>query len=177
MLKWLAGIGEGVPQVEKAAAVSVPYNLARAAHNLDRGFNRQVYTRFMLTGLKYRALELEKRFPGIVDAEKVRRAATFEIYDREVTARLNGFQDEEDYWQRASCVSDLEKIRKPVLLIHAENDPFLPAADLPLKEIKSSPFLELLLTREGGHLGFVSGKVPFRREPWLELTILDYLAS
>ncbi|MBI3312957.1 MAG: alpha/beta fold hydrolase [Candidatus Omnitrophica bacterium] len=174
ILKWLAEKGENVPAViEKAVAVSVPYDLAQTSRNLDRGFNRRVYTRTMLEGLKKIVLEKEKKFPAAMDYQKVKSAATFKVYDREVTARLNGFQNESDYWTKSSSAKDLEKIRKPVLLIHAKNDPFLPVRDLPLEEIKKSRFLHLLLTRDGGHLGFVSA----RRPDWLEKTILEFLQS
>ena len=174
-LKWLGEKGNHIPEVGKAAVVSVPYNLAAAVRNLDQGFNREVYTRAMLSGLKSTALRKEKNFPGIIDKKKVRGASTFAVYDREVTARLNGFKDEQEYWEKSSSVNYLGQIRRPVLLIHARNDTFFPARDLPHEEIKKSEHLELLLTPDGGHLGFVSGKWPFRPDCWLEKTILGFL--
>lgn len=174
VLKWLAEQGGRVPQVEKAAAVSVPYDLAAAVRHLDRGFNRAIYTRSMLAGLKNTILKKEIFFPGMIDRKKVEKADTFAVYDREVTARLNGFKDENEYWACSSSGNYLNQIRRPVLLIHAQDDPFLPLAGLPLEEIKKSVYLQLLLTPAGGHLGFVSGKWPFRQGPWLERTILDF---
>ncbi|MBI3307667.1 MAG: alpha/beta fold hydrolase [Candidatus Omnitrophica bacterium] len=176
-LKWLGEQGTNVPEVEKAAAVSTPYNLEAAVHNLDKGFEREVYTRAMLKGLKATALQKEKLFPGTMDREKVKNANTFTVYDREVTARVNGFKDEKDYWSKSSSVHFLNQIQRPVLLIHAQNDPFLPLRDLPLEEIKKSSWLQWLLTQDGGHLGFVSGSCPFRPDPWLEKTILDFFLN
>lgn len=175
ILKWLGEKEAALPkEVKKAVAVSVPYDLAKAAQNLDHGFNQKVYTRLLLRGLKKQALEKEKQFPGIIDVEKVKNADTFQIFDREVTARLNGFQDENDYWKQSSSLHFLERIKTPVLLIHAANDPFLPVKNLPLEIIKQSPNLKLLLTSDGGHLGFISGSIPFRPNDWLERVILEY---
>ena len=175
LLKWLGEQGGGVPgQVKKAAAVSVPYDLAKTSELLGRGFNRAVYTSNLLKNLKLHMLEKEKRFPGILDIEKVKRADTFEIYDREVTARLNGFKDEKDYWSQASSAAYLERIRIPVLLIHAANDPFLPAEFLPLEKIKTSGFFSVLITKDGGHLGFVSGSFPGKRTRWLEPVLFEF---
>ena len=176
-LKWLGEQGEHAP-VEKAVAVSVPYNLETTVRNLDKGFNLRVYTSRMLKALKPRALDKATRFPGSLNAEKVAGSSTFEVYDREATARLNGYKDEIDYWNQSSSENFLTRIRRPTLLIHAANDPLLPRRDLPLEKIKSnSGYLELLLTPDGGHLGFVSGQCPFRLDDWLEQTILDYFTN
>ena len=175
ILKWLGEKEAAVPnQVKKAVVVSVPYDLAKAAQNLDRGFNQKVYARVLLKTLKKQALEKEKQFPGIIDVEKVKNAHTFRVFDREVTARLNGFKDENDYWAKSSSTRFLAGIKVPVLLIHTTNDPFLPQKDLPLEAIKQSSNLKLLLTSDGGHLGFISGSIPFRPDDWLERVISEY---
>lgn len=175
ILKWLGEKGAALPkEVKKVVAVSVPYDLAKAAQNLDRGLNQKVYARVLLNTLRKQALGKEKQFPGIIDVEKVKNAHTFQIFDREVTARLNGFKDENDYWTQSSSVHYLKTIKALVLLIHAANDPFLPVKDLPLEIIKQSPTLKLLVTSDGGHLGFISGNIPFRPNDWLERVILEY---
>lgn len=178
VLKWLGEKGESAPkEVIKAAVVSVPYDLEKAAYNLDRGFNREVYTRFLLNHLKVQALDKARRFPGALDFEKVKNARTFKVYDHEVTARLNGFKDEHDYWAQSSSVNYLNHIKIPVLLIHAANDPFLPKKDLPLEKISQSSHLKLVLTSDGGHMGFISGKIPFHPDSWLEQTMFNFFES
>ena len=127
--------------------------------------------------MKDRALEKETFFPGILDRKIVEASDTYRVYDRAVTAKLNGFENEDEYWRLSSCGPYLSKIRKPALLIHAANDPLLPEHDLPLSEIKNSKFLELILTADGGHLGFVSGACPGRLNEWLENTIVDYFTA
>lgn len=176
-LKWLGEKGNQVPsQVRKAAAVSVPYDLEQTSKNLAKGFSR-VYTDRLLKTLIPYALEKEEQFPGSLDIEKVKAAKTFEVYDREVTAKLNGFTDEKDYWQRSSSKGFLPQISIRVLLIHAANDPFLPEKFLPREIIKANSNLQLVITRDGGHLGFVSGSVPGQTDFWLEDRIVEFFSA
>ncbi len=178
LMKWLGDNSEFIPyQVKSAAAVSAAYDLAKVASLLDGNFfNREVYVRSMLKFLKPLAEEKEKRFPGSLNVEKVKRAKTFRVYDREVTAHLNGFKDENEYWRLSSSMNSLSSITVPSLLIHADNDPFLPASELPYTEMLKSSSVKLLVTRDGGHLGFVSGGWPGRSDRWLEKNIMEYFS-
>ncbi len=175
VLKWLGERGENArPVVRKAAAVSVPYNLVKSVELMDKGFNREVYTRSLLSSLKRKALEKARQYPGIMNVQTVKNCKTFGVFDREVTARLNGFRDEVHYWSDSSSSRYLKNIRVPSLLIHAADDPFFPAQYFPHSELAGHPYLESLMTQQGGHLGFMAGVWPWRQEPWLENRILDF---
>ena len=78
-----------------------------------------------------------------------------------MTARLFGFASAEDYWARASCGPFLPAIRRPTLLVSAEDDPIVPADSIPHPAIAANPALTLWLTPGGGHVGFVAG-TPWR---------------
>jgi predicted alpha/beta-fold hydrolase len=41
--------------------------------------------------------------------------------------------------------------------------------------IELSPQVQLELTRHGGHVGFISGSIPFRPQYWLEQRITEFL--
>jgi predicted alpha/beta-fold hydrolase len=178
LLKWLGETGAAVPpDVKMAAAISVPYDLQKTAEHLDRGFSREVYTRLMLDVLIPLALEKETRFPGSLNRPAVEKAKTFQIYDREVTARLNGFKNEIEYWEHAGAKKYLSGIQIPALLVHAANDPFLPGAFLPHEAIRQNLKLQLILTPDGGHLGFKSGFWPWQDSRWLDKTIAAAFAE
>lgn len=68
---------------------------------------------------------------------------------------LHGYADPEDYY--AFCKPTIADIATPLLVLHAEDDPVIGAADLPLAELRANPHVALVLTRSGGHLGFASG--------------------
>jgi uncharacterized protein len=176
VLKWLGEQGDqNLEEIRKAVVVSVPFDLAKSAAVMDQGFNREVYTRSLLAGLKAKALLKEERFPGLIARDKVKHVKTFKLFDREVTAPINGFKNEKDYWFQSSSVHYLDQIRVPTLIIHAKDDPFFPDRLIPYEQIRKSPYLTPLIVDHGGHLGFVSGPWPWKQDMWLERTIVGYL--
>jgi len=169
LLKWLGERGSAA-RLKRAVAVSAPLDLAAAGRALDRGFNRQVYTRSFLASMKRNAFAKLARFPGLFDAPRVRRASTLYEFDDAVTAPLHGFRDADDYWVRASSAPWLEHIRVPTLVLNARNDPFLPEAALQRATRKAAPAVLLEFPRSGGHVGF-----PGRRG-WLARRVLEFLS-
>ena len=93
-----------------------------------------------------------------------------------MTAPLNGFADENDYWSQSSSRHFLSAIRVKTRLIHAADDPFFPACLLPREALEASDYLKPLVVPCGGHLGFVSG-APWGRAFWLENQILDFFQT
>ena len=170
LLKWLGEQGARA-RLRRAAAVSAPLDLAAAGRALDRGFNRQVYTRAFLSSMKRNALAKLERFPGLFSVPRVRSATTLYEFDDAVTAPLHGFRDADDYWARASSAPWLEHIRVPTLVLNARNDPFLPEAALQRATRKAAPAVLLEFPRSGGHVGF-----PGRRG-WLARRIFDFLSA
>ncbi len=174
ILKWLGEKGNSVSQeIRGAVAVSVPYDLEKAVEVLDRGFNKRVYTANLLWSLKKKTRQKASRFPDGFSFGKIDAWRTFREFDSFVTAPVHGFKDAHDYWTSSSSKGFLEKIKIPGLLIHAADDPFFPERLLP-PEIKKASSLELLLTRKGGHVGFMAGRSPWHQESWLEGQILGF---
>ena len=177
LLKWLGERGGDVPAAVKAAAgISVPFDLTPCAHALDRGFARRVYTANFMRTMRRKVVDKARTFPGLVDLAAARRARTFAAYDDVVTAPLSGFADAADYWRRASCRPYLARVTRPVLVINAADDPFVPLEALP-KPAELPPRMRLVVTERGGHVGFLGGHWPWRVQAWAERHALDFLAT
>jgi predicted alpha/beta-fold hydrolase len=159
LLKWLAEQGAPASRlISAAAAVSPPLDLAASNKALSSGFNL-FYARHFLHTLIPAALAKDRRFPGRIDIHRAQAARTLRDFDDAVTAPLHGFLGADDYYVRSSAGPLLGSVQTPTLLLHAINDPFLPAAALPRREaLSSSITLELL--QQGGHVGFVHGPLP-----------------
>lgn len=67
-----------------------------------------------------------------------------------------GFTDLQDYYQKASALPYVSKIAVPTFIIHAEDDPVVSAFPLRSKEFFSNPNIIVMLTKHGGHGGFVN---------------------
>ncbi|MCB1827869.1 MAG: hydrolase, partial [Coxiellaceae bacterium] len=64
-------------------------------------------------------------------------------------------------------------IEIPTLIIHAEDDPFMPTHVIPTaEELSSTTTLEL--SKHGGHVGFISGDKLGVAKYWLEMRIPNF---
>lgn len=176
LLKYLGEYGAQARPLA-AAAVSVPYDLAAANRMLSRGIGR-LYARHFLRSLIPCSLNKAQRFPdhpGYTAPDLIRAARTLRDFDSAVTAPLHGFRDADDYYTRSSSAQYLPGIAVPTLLLHAANDPFLPAAAIPAPG-RLPACMRLEVSPHGGHVGFVSGGPPGRLD-WLPQRLLGHLGQ
>jgi uncharacterized protein len=179
LLKYLGERGGDLPpRLRAAAAVSVPYDLGRGSRHIGRGFAR-VYERHFLRSLRRKAYAKLDRFPDLVPREHVDRARTLWDFDDVVTAPVHGFAGAADYYDRSSAVRFLDGIRVPTLLLSAVDDPFLPAAVL--EDVRAAaggnPALHVEFIERGGHVGFISGRLPWRPFYYAEWRVTEFLAA
>jgi uncharacterized protein len=162
--------------VDAAAAMSAPYDLGACADALDGPgpFHRLYRERFLRT-LKAKAREKLRRFPGAFDGQALERARTIRGFDDAVTAPLHGFRDATHYYAEASSGPRLHAIRRPTLLLSAKDDPMIPASTHP-RDVASNPHLTLVVTEQGGHVGFVAGNA-LRPSFWGEAQMLAFLSA
>ena len=179
LLKWLGEMAGAVPSALKvAAAVSVPFDLARSVDRIGAGFSR-LYEWLFLRSLRRKAVEKARRFPGHPAFERVADATTLRAFDDVVTAPLHGFADANDYYAKSSALGWLRPIIVPTLLLSARDDPFLPASVL--DEVAAIARTNTALTTEfvarGGHVGFVGGPWPWQASYYAEQRVAHFCAD
>jgi uncharacterized protein len=181
LLKWLGEQGNKLT-LFAAVAVSVPLVLSTCATKLDNGFSK-IYRKNLLRELKHYVLAKQRHLEKLGELQEANRIEqlgdlsgikSFWQYDDRVVARLHGFKNVQDYYQRSSSRQFLKSIAIPTLLIQALDDPFMTDEVLPdLGELSSSIHLEI--TQGGGHVGFIAGENPFKPHYWLEQRIPEFL--
>ncbi len=179
LLKWLGEQGEHAPaQLRAAAAVSVPFDLARGARFLDRGFSR-LYQAHFLRSLRRKALGKSRHYPHSIRPEVVESARTLYEFDDRVTAPVHGFRDADDYYARSSSLHFLARVRTPTLLLSARDDPFLPSAVLDEVRVLAcgNSSLHLEFVERGGHVGFIGGTAPWRPFYYAEWRVAEFLSG
>jgi predicted alpha/beta-fold hydrolase len=177
LLKYLGESPADVPsQVAAAATVSVPYDLEAGSRYLQEGFAR-VYDRHFLKSLRKKALLKLEQHPGLFDRDRALTARTIEDFDDGVTGPVHGFSSSHDYYSRSSSIGFLQRIAVPTLLVSAEDDPFLPPSvlDRVRAAAAGNQCLTLQFTSHGGHVGFLSGNIPFRPRHWAEQRVIAFL--
>ena len=153
-------------------AANPPIDLS-ACCNWMRRFPQVAYDRYFVRALVADIGRLHDLVPelGPVNLRRVRSMLQFdEVY----TAPRNGFQGAEDYYRRASSAPLIPSIRLPGLVIHSDDDPFIPAE--PFLDVDFPPRLQFELVDGGGHLGFLSRDRHGVDRRWVEARIEHWLA-
>lgn len=157
-LKYLAEAGDGAP-VRAAVAVSAPIDLKPVQRRLEAARNK-LYHRYllhdMMAGLN--RLPAMTRHLNAGELAGIRRIYDF---DNRIVAPVHGFRDADHYYAAVSAGPVLGDIRVPTLLIHAADDPWIPAClydDAP-----QTADLRKLIAPGGGHVGFHARD---SRQPW-----------
>ncbi len=176
LLKHLGEAGAGSP-LRAAVAISVPFDLLAGARLLEKGPMGRIYTRYFLRSLLAKMEEKAALLDGELDLDAIRRARTLREFDDAATAPLHGFRDAAHYYEESSSAGFLDRIRRPVLVLHARDDPFLPEEALPERAMRENPWIVPVLPDRGGHVGFVEGPVPWRARFWAEEESARFLAA
>jgi predicted alpha/beta-fold hydrolase len=175
LTNYLGEEGEGC--ILKAAVVcSNPWQLELASKYLHRSWiGREVYSKVMganLRGLFELHIDTLRQDPRI-DVAKVRGGKYLYEFDRDLTATVFGYPTVGAYYRDASSVDNLLKVRVPVLVVHAGDDPIAPGEAIPFDEVGASvkyvgvtavakrelqvqanPYVFMAVTEGGGHLSW-----------------------
>ncbi len=143
LLRYLGEQGRRAPLLG-AVSISAPIDLKAAQLQIMRPRNRR-YHDYILGRLKADAAAWSKEADAI---------ASIYDFDERIVAPANGFAGAEDYYAKCSAKPLLGAVRVPTLVIHARNDPWIPAASYLAVNWQDNPRLVPLLPRGGGHVGF-----------------------
>jgi len=168
-LKLAGELGDAArPLLEGVAAVSTPIDLEASARRIgqpenrfyERRFVRRMRARLCATG-RYRRAD----FAGL---------GTLWAIDDRITAPSFDLGGAANYYKTQSAIRFLAGIRVPVLLIQAKDDTFVPFEAFESEEVRSNPWIRLLATEHGGHLGFIGRK---GARFWADGAILRWIAG
>lgn len=167
LLKWLGEQGSQ-SLIHAAVAVSVPFQLRLVADRINQGFSRcyQAYLLHRLRRVFRRKLDKhpEGLPPSVANMDALR---CFWTFDEHITAPLHGYPHVHAYYREASSRQYLANIKTPTLIIHALDDPFMTPDIIPtLGEMSKDITLEL--SPKGGHVGFITGRIPGYPVYWLD---------
>ena len=136
-----------------AACISMPVDLKEAQVRIMAPRNR-LYHAHLLSWMREGFLNGPE--VSQLDRETVRNEVQSVLdFDQYIVAPRNGFRSAEDYYERCSPRLFLGDITTPLLVIHAEDDPWIPVASYHAVNWPDlAPDIRLLLTDAGGHVGF-----------------------
>ena len=157
MIKYLSVTGTNCP-FKAVATISAPLALSKSMKRLESSLAWRLVNLATMSAARlqlYHMLMTDRKSRKYLKPVKwlaLLRATTLRGLEAAVLCPMNGFADPEDYYSFAQA--DLSRIQRPTLVVHAKDDPVIACDEQPLRELRANPHIELLLTSEGGHLGY-----------------------
>lgn len=160
-----------------AALVSAPYDLSASSDVIRKSLGK-IYQKYLLDRMKK---SMQRKLPQIKQQISITTDQLMEIddlleFDNQLTAPLHGFENAHDYYRQASAMPYLKHVAVPTLIIHAKDDPMLSIKAVPSRQ-DVSEHVTLRISEKGGHVGFISGKNPFKPVFWLEQAVPSYFGQ
>lgn len=142
-------------EINSATIFSSTLHLASSIKKLKDSQIGNFYSESFLVTMRKKALEKQKLGLLDIDPEEIKNCKDFNDFDELVTAPTNGFKNALHYYEEASAINVLHKVRVPTLLIQAKDDPFLTKECFPIRKAYRNKNLFLEITPTGGHVGFM----------------------
>jgi predicted alpha/beta-fold hydrolase len=173
-LKLAGEYGDEPPAEVKAICAISPSVDLRTSTTLMARRRNWIYQQSFLKRLKMRIRKKAEQFPERYDASDLRQIKSVEQFDNRYVAPAFGFADANDYYAKASALGFIARIRIPTLIIHAQDDPFIPFAPLLDPSVAANPYVMLVAPRLGGHVAFLSAGSASEDRFWAENRLIDF---
>jgi predicted alpha/beta-fold hydrolase len=175
VLKLAGEYGEKAPgEILGVCAISPSVDLSASADLIMKRSN-WLYQYDFVRRLKKRIRINHKLYPEVYDIGGLREVSTLRSFDDRFTSRAHGFTDAADYYYRSSSTRVIDRIRIPTLIIHAQDDPFIPFAPLRDPAVANNPYILLLEPKHGGHVAFIGADRSKGRDRfWAENRVIEF---
>jgi predicted alpha/beta-fold hydrolase len=173
-LKLMGEYAEDVPkQIKGICSISPPINLEMVTKALNSPANYFFQANFLR--VLHRSLRrYHRHYPTRYDVSKEWKAFTLRRFEELFTAPCNGFSSVEEYYFQASSNRLLHKVKVPALVIHAQDDPFIPMKMF--EQANFSSTTHLLAPAKGGHMGFLRDKIDEEDRYWAENRAIEFFS-
>lgn len=172
--------------IDAAVSLCNPFDLTLSNAHLKRGFFGRLYDANLASSLKrifarHSAVFEEARAAGAllpgVDPSLVPLVKTIADFDECVTAPTFGWPSVSEYYRLSSSARSVPGVRCPLLCVQAADDPIAPEHAIPRAALAANPRCALVVTRTGGHLGWVTAEEGVRGRPWTDGVVADWLEA
>jgi hypothetical protein len=160
-------------EIAGVCAISPSVDLTACAAAIEQRSN-WVYQQSFMRSLRRRIRNKQKLYPERYDTSDLHLVRTIREFDERYTALDGGYLSADDYYKRASALRLIPNIRVPSLIIHAQDDPFIPFQPLADACVTNNPYVLLLAPRRGGHVSFVAADTYTEDRFWAENRAVEF---
>jgi predicted alpha/beta-fold hydrolase len=171
--KMAGEFGDDAPAALRGVCSVCPaLDLSACADALDRRDN-YLYTRHFVKGLSARYARKVQLFPDRYSQDGFGPIRTVREFDDAITAPCFGFRDAEEYYESAGAKKVVGQVRVPMLMITAEDDPFVPYVSFLAAGVEKNSCIQFMPTEHGGHCAYISSTSGAERF-WAEQRIVEF---
>ncbi|MCZ2155481.1 MAG: alpha/beta fold hydrolase [Bryobacterales bacterium] len=185
---YLVGFSLGGNQVSKLAgvlgrdaadllagvvAVSTPIDLEFCSRCVQKPSNWLYQWQFVVR-MKRTIRRKHALMPDLISLNGIDRIRTIWALDDAYIAPFAGFRDAAHYYSVESAQNYLGDVRIPMMMVHAENDPFIPISIYDQPAVTGNPNIRFFPVPYGGHMGFIARERPHF---WLNELILQWIGE
>jgi len=174
VLKLLGEYGDKFPTELVAACVVSPSVDLKASTDLIMKASNWLYHKNFVDSLKKRIQLKNRLYPDRYDVTHLANVRTIRDFDEQFTSKANGFENANDYYFKASSARIVGQIRIPTLIIHAQDDPFIPFDPLTDSAFVDNHYLLLVKTERGGHVAFIGEDNKTEDRFWAENRVVEF---
>jgi hypothetical protein len=163
------------PPIAGAVAVCPTMDLERCVRAIERRSNLPYEFNFVRS-LRSRLRRKSVHWPKAFDLARLDRIWTIRAFDDAYTAPHHGFGDATNYYYQASSLRVVDRIAAPTLILAAADDPFVPAEQFSDPAVANNPNVTVVVSRQGGHCGFVGAATAGDDGYWAEARAIEFLS-
>jgi uncharacterized protein len=165
--------GEAVPRALRGVCAICPaMDLGACADALGKPEN-YFYQRHFVTGLMGRYARKAALFPKIYSRNGFGKIRSVRGFDDAITAPCFGYRDAQEYYDAAGARKVVSRVRVPMLMITAQDDPFVPYESFLAAKVAENPAIRFLAPEHGGHCAFISKHGSAERF-WAEARVVEF---
>jgi predicted alpha/beta-fold hydrolase len=162
--------------VRAAVAVCPTMDLDLCVRALERRSNAVYHLNFV-RNLRARMRRKAAAWPGLYDLTPLDSIWSIRKFDDVYTAPHHGFGDAANYYRLASAARIADRVPIPLLILAAEDDPFVPAGQFRADAIAGNPNIRVVVTNRGGHCAFVAPRSASHDGYWAEAEAMRFLQA
>jgi predicted alpha/beta-fold hydrolase len=159
-------------KVDAAIAIAPPIDLTECSANL-RKYGNRIYDYFFVKRLRDALAFRRRRVANLVDNGLNPLPDRLVHFDDQFVAPLCGFSGARDYYEKCSAGPLLGQIAIPTIIVAARDDPVIPYAMF--ADWTMSGTIEMVATKNGGHLGFFGNHPGDPDRHWLDWRICRWI--
>ena len=175
LMRTLGRWAEDFPRhVDSAVAVSPPVDLLHTSWNL-RQYGNRIYEAYFMSQLKRLLCYRRRKVVGLIDSGINPIPDRLLTFDDQFTAPVWGYSGAEEYYSDASSIHILKDVQVPTIILSSRDDPVVPFEMY--EKAHLSNYIDVVGTRQGGHLGFIGRGVRDPDRFWMDWRISQWISA